>query len=216
MIINWFLLVCWNIHFAFHIHAAQAGSYQGTLWKWIRYRVNFLLKSKDYSVFCHPHNDVFTSHMPDFEAKSSKSCLANQCQCWGRNIAVELHQWEVMWQRQENERGNPHLVKHIKTEMKGHDRVCSFSLDKKHFLVPSLKLNTWSKLISYCALCNRRFLRLTGVILLFTGLFVEEKKLDPHILKQQYTHRDTGEHTPSSDRRRFVTTVAGFTVQQLG
>lgn len=91
---------------------------------------------------------------------------------------------KIMWQRQENKLGNLHLVKHIKTEMKGNDQVCSFSLDKKHFLVPSLKLNTWSKLIFYCALCNRRFLQLTGVILLFTGLFVEEKKLDPHILKQ--------------------------------
>lgn len=59
-------------------------------------------------------------------------------------------------------------------QIKGNDLVWSFSSDKKDFLVPSLKLNSWNKLTSYCALCNLRLLLPTRVILLRTGLFVEE------------------------------------------
>lgn len=68
-------------------------------------------------------------------------------------------------------------VKHIKREIRGNDRVCSFSPDKKHFLVPSLKSNTPGKLLSYCALCNLGLLVPTALILLLTGLFVGRNKI---------------------------------------
>lgn len=96
-------------------------------------------------------------------------------------------------------------VKYIKTEIKGNDQVYSFSSDKKHFLVPSLKLNSWSKLISYYALCNLRLLLLASVILLLTGLLAEENKVDLHIFKWYYARRDTGECRPFRDATRFVT-----------
>lgn len=66
-------------------------------------------------------------------------------------------------------------VKHIKREIRGNDRVCSFSPDKKHFLVPSLKSNTPGKLLSCCALCNLGLLVPTTLILFLTGLFLLEE-----------------------------------------
>lgn len=126
--------------------------------------------------------------MPNFEAKCSKSCLANQCQCWEHNLAI-LH-WDRSCtskkasgksKKTNSEASTP--VIYVKTEIKGNDQVCSFIWDKKHFLLPSLKLNSRSKLISYCALCNRRFLHPTGVILVLTGLFVEEKEFQLCIVK---------------------------------
>lgn len=61
-------------------------------------------------------------------------------------------------------------VKYIKAEIKGNDQACSFSSDNKHFLIPSLKLNSQSKLTFYYALCNLRLLLPTSVILLLTEL----------------------------------------------
>lgn len=140
------------------------------------------------TVFCNTQSYVFTSPMPNFEAKHSKSCLGNQCQCWEHNLAA-LH-WDRSCtskkasgksKKMNSEASTP--VKKVKTEIKGNDQVFSFIWDKKHFLLPSLKLNSWSKLVSYCALCNHSFLHPTGVILLLTGLFVEEKKFQLCILK---------------------------------
>lgn len=106
-------------------------------------------------------------------------------------------------------------VKYIKREIKGNDQVCSFSPDKKHFLVPSLKSNTPSELLSYRALCNLGLLVPTTLVLLLTGLFVEGNKFGLQISSQCYTHREAGVCAPFRDQNRLEPEPAGCTVQHV-
>lgn len=86
--------------------------------------------------------------------------------------------------------------------------MCSFSSDKKHFLVPSPKSNSQSKHTSHS--CYLVLLLPISVTLLLTGLVVEENKFDLYTLKWYYTLRDTGECVPFRDQTRFVTNTSNI------
>lgn len=174
-------------HCTLNIHIAQTCSYQSAFQKKkkekkVQSQFSFDWKKLIWA-FCAIHKATF---LP-LSCWILKQAVQNPSQLISLDVGVttccpllrlEFHQQENVWQKQQIKLRSLCLSKIQKNppqpEIKGNDLVRSFSSDKKDFLVPSLKLNSWSKLTSYRALCNLRLLLPTRVIVLLTGLFVEE------------------------------------------